>query len=101
MKMDKRRVHDGRWNTAPKVDMFEMLAKERLQLSLTLEQGVDRISVYTDICKESWPAGMVPGYSMVQVTRMVCSGTSSNSNRAECYGRRCYDLLVDDQQEAT
>lgn len=54
-----------------RVDMFEALSQERVQLCLTLGQGVDRISVYLGVCAESWPVGMVPGFCTVQVRSFV------------------------------
>lgn len=49
------------------LDMFQKVSERGLQLCLTLAQGVDRVSVYAGICAESWPPGMIPGYSVVQV----------------------------------
>lgn len=61
-------------------DMFERMADHGLQLCLTLAQGADRISVYTGVCAESWPPGMIPGYSLVQVRRAnVCKRATGHA----------------------
>ena len=49
------------------VDMFDVLSRTKMQLCLTLEEGVDRVCVYLGLRRECWPAGMIPGYSTVQV----------------------------------
>jgi len=52
----------------PRVNMFEVLSEERAQLCLTLAEGADTVNVYLAARAESWPVGMVPGFSTVQAS---------------------------------
>lgn len=61
--------HHRRGHSGAEFDLFKRLEAERLQLSLTLTQGLDSITLYTSANSESWPAGMIPGYAIVQVRK--------------------------------
>ncbi|CAM9484058.1 unnamed protein product, partial [Laminaria digitata] len=72
-----QKVAAGNRTESGSVDMFDMLSRTKMQLCVTLEQGADRVCVYLSLRRECWPAGMIPGYSTVQVEG-VCRKLTGN-----------------------